>query len=67
MTAPRKPKPKGLRLKPHEKSGEPGWWWYEEPKGIRVVLSSDFTGHRSLHVTIRWNAIRNALARKDNG
>jgi len=54
-----------LHLKPHHTSGEPGWWWYEEPRGITVVLSSDLTGDRNIMVKIAWRALRNALVRKD--
>jgi hypothetical protein len=56
-----------LQLKPHKIRGTATAWWYEEEKGISIVqehweaavhISTDST-------TIPWQAIRDALARKD--
>jgi hypothetical protein len=56
---------KHLRLSPHCKRGEPEWWWYEEPKGVVIVLSPQMTGGSAVSVKIPWKSLRGALQRKD--
>jgi len=53
---------KHLKLKPHKVYGDKNAWWYEDGKGISVVVSIP---HNSRIVNINWRSIRNALARKD--
>lgn len=50
-----------LWLKPH-KIDDDGWW-YEEPKGITVVVHTDTQGAKQ--VFIPWRTIRAALRRLD--
>jgi hypothetical protein len=38
-------------------------WWYEEPRGLEIILhDADMDSRR---ISIPWRAIRNALKRKD--
>ena len=55
-----------LRLAPHKaKDKNEGYpcWWYEEPRGIEVVVS--VAAGKFSNITIPWRSIREALARKD--
>lgn len=51
-----------LRLNSHKLRGRRDAWWYEEPKGICVVIEF---GVPAKMVEIPWREIRRALARKD--
>jgi len=59
---------KDLHTSPHAVRGMPEAWWYEEPKGITVVVefrdnAGDHLGTKQ--VPIPWYMLRNALARKE--
>ena len=51
---------KDLKLEPHHIHGDPEMWWYEEPKGICVVVKKGESQHY-----IRWDYLKAALARKE--
>jgi hypothetical protein len=53
---------KHLQLKPHAIRDTKTAWWYEENKGIAVIVepNSQYT-----HVNIPWESLRKALHRKD--
>ena len=53
---------KHLSLKPHSIRNRSDTWWYEDPKGINIVVEPQ---HRTTDITIPWRAIKNALARKE--
>jgi hypothetical protein len=58
---------KHLLLTPHEIRGNKHAWWYEETKGIEVIVHRDAInpGTGSAQLVIPWETIRQALARKD--
>ena len=57
---------KDLKTKPHHHKGQAGFWWYEEPGGIAVVVEfATKYGIKQRVVTIPWRSLRAALARKD--
>jgi hypothetical protein len=54
---------KNLRRTAHEFKKEKRVWWYEETKGIRLVVN--FGKGTVCQPIIPWKTIRAALARKD--
>ncbi len=52
-----------LKLSSHKLRGRYDAWWYEEAKGICLVVQ--FTSTITKTVDIPWREIRRALARKD--
>lgn len=47
-----------LRRSPQRRKDGADWWWYEEPKGICVVVAGQLC-------EISWTRLRYALARKE--
>ncbi len=57
---------KHLSGKPHKIPNERHAWWYEEVKGITVIVHRDaILASGSAVITIPWANIRKALGRKD--
>ena len=57
-----------LKLHAHKIRGHTDAWWYEDPKGIAVVVEfrdEDGTHQESKIILIPWNMLRPALERKD--
>lgn len=63
-----------LQLTPHQlqADGKRAGWWYEEPRGLSVVVQPIVRGKDGQSVWgtpntvfITWTAVRNALKRKD--
>ena len=53
---------KHLSLKPHNIRNRSDAWWYEESKGINMVVEPQ---DQTTQITIPWQEIKNALARKE--
>lgn len=53
---------KHLKRTPHHPQGREDAWWYEEKRGIHVLIQTSFG---TKQVLIDWRSIRAALARKD--
>ena len=47
---------------PHRIRGVKNAWWYEEPHGLCVVVEP--AGNETRAITIRWQAIENAIKRR---
>jgi len=54
---------KHLQHNPHQIRGVANVWWYEEPRGMELIVER--VGMSTQHVTIPWYVVRFALARKD--
>jgi len=55
-------------LKRSSHRNKDGWWWYEEPKGIAVMVPQNDRAGNHLRTTehvITWRSLRGALKRKD--
>lgn len=53
---------KHLHKKYHPVKGSGTGWWYEDNRGIDVIVHPQPT---RVHIYITWRAIRAALGRKD--
>ena len=53
---------KHLNCNPHNIRNRPDAWWYEESKGINMVVEPQ---DRTTQIMIPWREIKNALARKE--
>lgn len=53
---------KDLSMNPHKIRGMKTAWWYEEEKGICLVVEPHDTTQL---ITIPWDSLRFALKRKD--
>ena len=53
---------KHLSLEPHKIRGREDAWWYEEAKGINMVVEPQ---EQTVQIVIPWKAIKYALARKE--
>jgi hypothetical protein len=58
-----------LQLEPHPIRGTESAWWYEDEKGICVVMECRDANGRlladTLQATIPWRSLRGAVRRKD--
>ena len=56
---------KHLKAESHQVIGRLDAWWYEEHRGISVVVEQD-AGETKI-INIPWKTLRSALRRKDQG
>jgi len=54
---------KDLKRGPHYFKHRDDVWWYEEPKGIYIVVKQQFK--TTTDIEIPWRSLRAALRRKD--
>ena len=59
---------KDLLRTSHKVKATPNAWWYEESRGISVIVHKDaITSSGAAEINIPWSQLKSALSRKERG